>query len=144
MLVRLMYASRAAVAIDSEELHAILRQAKANNPKHGITGALCFADGVFLQVLEGGRDAVNRLYQTIVRDSRHKDVVLLAYDEIEERRFASFSMGQVSLSRMNPGLLLKYSECAKLDPYSMSGRVAIALFDELHATASIVGSVREP
>ena len=139
MLVRLMYASRAVAAIDHDALLAILRQAKAANPKHGVTGALCFADGVFIQVLEGGRDAVNRLYGRIVADGRHKDVVLLSYQEIDERRFASWSMGQVNMSRLNPGLLLKYSECARLDPYSVSGEVSAALFAELVATAAIIG-----
>jgi hypothetical protein len=49
-------------------------------------------------------------------------VVLLAYREIEERHFAGWSMGQVTLARLNPALLLKYSECARLDPYKLSGR----------------------
>ena len=34
--------------------------------------------------------------------------------------------------------LLKYSERSALDPYSVSGRVSMALFDELVATASIL------
>jgi hypothetical protein len=137
MLVRLMYASRAATAIDQEELQSILRHAQAANPKLGLTGALCFADGIFIQVLEGGRDAVNRVYLRIAADPRHKDVVLLAYEEIGERHFAGWSMGLVNLSRVNPALMLKYSECAKLDPYALSGKVSLALFDELVATASI-------
>ena len=96
MLVRLMYASRAASAVDADELAVILKQAKANNPKLGVTGALCFADGIFMQVLEGGRDAVNQLYNRIARDPRHRDVVLLSYEEIGERSFAGWSMGQVT------------------------------------------------
>ena len=32
MLVRLMYASRAAESVDAEELRAILKQSKAHNP----------------------------------------------------------------------------------------------------------------
>lgn len=139
MLVRLLYASRAAAKIDHDELHAILKASKANNPKLGVTGALCCADGVFMQALEGGRDAVNALYNKIAADPRHRDVVLLSYDEIAERRFASWSMGQVNMSRLNPALLLKYSECAKLDPYAVSGQVSVALFDELVATAAVMG-----
>ena len=139
MLVRLMYASRAVPAVDQEELLSILRKSKANNHKSGVTGALCFSEGIFLQVLEGGRNAVNQLYNRIASDARHTDVVLLAYDEIEERRFAGWSMGQVNMQRMNPALLLKYSECARLDPYMVSGKVSLALFEELVATAAIMG-----
>lgn len=139
MLVRLLYASRAVPAVDQDELVAILRKSKANNPAAGVTGVLCFSEGIFLQVLEGGRDAVNRLYNRIATDARHTDVTLLCYEEIGERRFAGWSMGQVNMSRLNPALLLKYSEKPTLDPFAVSGRVSLALFEELMATASIVG-----
>ncbi len=140
MLVRLMYASRAVPAIDQEELVAILRKSKANNPALGVTGVLCFSEGIFLQVLEGGRSGVNRLYNRIASDERHTSVELLCYEEIGERRFAGWSMGQVNMSRLNPALLLKYSERPMLDPFSVSGQVSMALFHELMATASIVGN----
>jgi hypothetical protein len=139
MLVRLMYASRAAESVTPDELLAILKKSKADNPALGITGVLCFSGGIFLQLLEGGRLQVNRLYNRIVADPRHRDVVLLSYEEIDERSFAGWSMGQVNLSRLNTALLLKYSETAELDPYAVSGRVSMALFNELVATASIMG-----
>ena len=139
MLVRLMYASRAADSVDHEALLAILRKSKAENSANGITGVLCFSGGIFLQLLEGGRQQVNTLYNRIAADKRHLDVVLLSYEEIGERRFAGWSMGQVNLSRLNPSLLLKYSETAVLDPYAVSGKVSMALFEELVATASVVG-----
>ena len=139
MLVRLLYASRAAAPSAPDDVGAILRQSKANNPRHGITGVLCCSDDMFLQVLEGGRTAVNRLYNRIVTDPRHKDVELLSYQQIGERRFAGWSMGQVNLTKLNPGLLLKYSATATLDPFSLSGNVSLALLEELAATASIVG-----
>jgi hypothetical protein len=137
MLVRLLYVSRAVPALDQDELQSLLRQCRANNPRHGITGALCFASGVFLQVLEGSRTAVNRLYNRIAADARHTDVELLAYEEIDERRFAGWAMGQVHVSGLNPALLLRYSASATLDPYAVPGRVSMALFEELVATASI-------
>jgi hypothetical protein len=139
MLVRLVYASRAVPTVDQAELAAILRKSKANNPTHGITGVLCFSEGIFLQVLEGGRSAVNQLYNRIATDARHTQVELMVYEEIGERRFAGWSMGQVNLSRLNPALMLKYSALPALDPFAVSGRVSLALFEELMATASIVG-----
>ena len=141
MLVRLLYASRATKSVSEAELHAILKQSKAHNPTVGITGVLCFCmnAGIFMQVLEGGRSAVNRLYNKIAQDRRHSDVELLSYDEIAERHFAGWSMGQVNMNRLNPALLLRYSETAKLDPYAVSGNASMALFNELAATASVVG-----
>ncbi len=138
MLVRLMYASRATEPVTQEMLVAILRKSTANNPGCGVTGVLCFSGDVFLQVLEGGRSKVSALYNRIVGDPRHKDVELLSYEEIDERCFAGWAMGQANLSRLNPALLIKYSENATLDPYSVSAKVSRALFSELVATASVI------
>lgn len=138
MLVRLLYASRP-TDTQPQVLDAILAQARAHNAAHGITGILCYGGGTFLQAIEGGRDAVNALYGQILRDARHMDVVLLHYEEILERRFGSWTMGQVNLSKLNATTVLKYSEKPQLDPYAVSGRVSLALLEELMATAAIVG-----
>jgi stage V sporulation protein SpoVS len=139
MLVRLLYASRAVDPVAQEELLKILAQSNAHNPASGITGVLCSSGRIFLQLLEGGRMQVNALYNRIAADPRHDDVVVLAYAEISERRFANWSMGLVNLERVNPSLLLKYSESATLDPYAVCGAASMALLDDLMATASIIG-----
>ena len=138
MLVRLLYASRAAQPMRKEQLAAILEASRVHNQREGITGVLCFGEGIFLQVLEGGRAAVTQLYNRIAADARHHGLELLAYDEIGERRFAGWSMGLVDMARLNPALLLKYSERATLDPFAVSGAVSKAMFDELVATDAIV------
>jgi Sensors of blue-light using FAD len=140
MLVRLLYASRATPAVNAEALGAILRASRANNPKAGVTGVLCCSDGIFMQALEGGRSTISQLFHKIAGDARHRDVVLLSYEEIAERRFAGWAMGQVNVGRLNPALMLKYSETAELDPYAVSGAVSMALFEELVATASVMCS----
>jgi hypothetical protein len=139
MLVRLLYASRSVEPIDAALIDSILAQSRRRNPGLGITGILCQSGEVFMQVLEGGRSAVNQLYNQIVRDDRHRDVVILHYEEVPERRFAGWTMGQVNLSKVNPGTLLKYSETPALDPYQMSGTASMALLEELIATAQIIG-----
>nr|WP_295078201.1 BLUF domain-containing protein [uncultured Roseateles sp.] len=140
MLVRLLYASRANTPMDEAALSTILKQSREHNPSEGITGLLCYADGIFIQVLEGGRDAINARYKAIVSDTRHHDVILLSYEEVSERQFAGWSMGSVNLQRLNPGLVLKYSESAKLDPYRMSGKTLVSLFHELVSSGAIVCS----
>ena len=138
MLVRMMYASRATENVRPEVLNAILKKSTQNNPAAGVTGVLCFSGNIYLQVLEGGRSQVSKLYNRIAQDPRHTEVVVLSYEEIEERRFAGWAMGQVNMGRLNPALLLKYSEAAVLDPYAVSGKVSMALFNELVATASVM------
>jgi len=138
MLVRLLYASRA-IDTSPDAIEAILAQSRQHNPECGITGILCYGGGIFLQAIEGGRMAVSELYGHIQKDARHKDVVLLHYEEISERRFGGWTMGQVNMSRINASILLKYAEKPELDPYSVSGKVSLALLEELMATASIIG-----
>ena len=86
MLVRLLYVSRSTENVTPALIESILAQSRAHNPELGITGILCHSGQMFMQVLEGGRAAVNALYNDIVRDARHRDVMLLRYEEITERR----------------------------------------------------------
>jgi hypothetical protein len=138
MLVRLLYCSRA-VDTSASAIDAILTQARHHNPVSGITGILCYGDGIFLQCIEGGRLQVSELFGSIQKDPRHKDVALLHFEEIFERRFGGWSMGQVNISKLNHTTLLKYSEKPELDPYAVSGKVSLALLEDLAATAAICG-----
>lgn len=139
MLVRLLYVSRALDPNVNEETDSILDSSRQHNITNGITGILCYGGGIYLQAIEGGRKQVNELYAHIIRDTRHKDVVLLHYEEITQRRFGGWTMGKVNLSKLNTSIVLKYSEQPELDPYSVSGVVSLALLEELMLTASIIG-----
>jgi hypothetical protein len=138
MLVRLLYTSRAVEPTQSA-IDSILNSARQHNHEQGVTGILVYGGGVFMQAIEGGRQVISDLYGTIQRDPRHTDVMLLHYEEILERRFGGWTMGLVDVGRVNASVLLKYSERAELDPYTVSGKVSMALLEELMATASIVG-----
>ena len=139
MLVRLLYASRPAAPLTAEVVESILVHSRAHNAQLGVTGILCYDREIFLQVLEGGRDEVCELYNTIVRDSRHTQARILSFEEITERRFGHWTMGHVDVSTVNPSLLLKYAERPALDPFNSSGRASLALLDELLATAVVTG-----
>ena len=141
MIVRCVYASRAASSLTSAMVEDILDKSRSHNPASGITGILCYSGDVFIQVLEGGRDEVCELYNAIARDDRHTNVRLLVFEEIRERKFCNWTMGHVDLSKVNPGLLLKYGERPVLDPFTSSGSATMALLDELVATAAISNRV---
>lgn len=141
MLVRLLYASRANDDNRAAAIESIMMQSRTHNPQRGITGVLCYGGDIFMQVLEGGRMEVNQLYGFITRDPRHRDVVILKFEEITERRFSGWTMGHVNIDKINPTVLLKYSARPVLDPYSVSGEVSMALLEELISTAAIIGRV---
>jgi hypothetical protein len=137
MLVRCVYASRPSAPLLPEILDRILEQSRRNNPVKGITGLLCFTNETFVQVIEGGRAEVCELYNAIVRDPRHRDVTMLAFEEIAERHFANWTMGQVNMEHVNPALLLKYSARPEVNPFRSSGKAMMALLLELVATGAI-------
>ena len=142
MLVRCVYASRAKTPVSGDLFEGILEQSRKNNATKGITGLLCFTKDIFVQVLEGGRDEVCDLFNVIIGDERHHDVRLLVYEEIEERLFSRWTMGQVNVEAVNPALLLKYSERAGLDPFKMPGHATLALLMELAKSGSIISRDR--
>lgn len=139
MLVRCTYASRSVDPITRQLLASILDVSRKLNQERGITGFLCISGDIFIQVLEGGRDAISELFVKIASDPRHRHVRLLDYEEIPQRKFGNWSMGQVDLRKINPSLLLKYHETAELDPFTCSGAATMALLDELASTAAILG-----
>jgi hypothetical protein len=81
------------------EIQSILAASQRNNPSLQLTGALIFNSGVFAQVLEGPRSSVEATFEKIQQDHRHGGVQVLAFDQVEERVFAKWSMGYFGQSR---------------------------------------------
>ena len=93
MLTTLIYISSALHEMDDAELDQLLVEARAQNLALDITGMLLYSGGTFMQVLEGERDTVLRLYARIINDPRHKDVTLIEHETCETRCFPDWSMG---------------------------------------------------
>ncbi|MBC7779203.1 MAG: BLUF domain-containing protein [Proteobacteria bacterium] len=96
LLYSLDYFSRNAIVGSAEEVRTsilhILRSARRNNANRGVTGALVFSDGCFAQVLEGARDDVEAVFESIQCDPRHCEVTILHLRPIEARSFGAWSM----------------------------------------------------
>lgn len=138
MQVRLLYVSSAVGPQTTTVTGSILKAARAFNHAHDITGVLCQGQGLFLQVLEGHRSAVNRLYARILADQRHRDVELLDYEEISERRFDAWSMAHVQLSSLDPMIRMGHPE---FDPYAASGKLVMAELAELVAAGQMIDAL---
>lgn len=109
MLRRLIYGSRAVNPLQQEDLLKILAAARQHNASHAITGMLVFANGDFLQVLEGKHPDIEALYLRICADARHRNCRVLIDTEIQERIFSDWSMGfreidKITLTRL-PGFI---------------------------------------
>ena len=90
-LTRLIYSSRP-IAFDQEKVKDILRTARECNERDRITGALICRDDIYLQLLEGAAQAVDRTYRRIVEDPRHNSITLLLYERVAERMFPDWTM----------------------------------------------------
>jgi hypothetical protein len=115
MLVRLFYVSTAVGPQTTAVTGSLLEHSRKNNLADGVTGILCQGKGLYLQVLEGPRAAVNRIYQRIGQDSRHNRVELLTYEHIKQRQYGKWSMALIDLSASDPMVLMNHTD---FDPYA--------------------------
>ena len=92
-LIHLIYVSSATAACDAAELEKILVASARNNAPLQLTGMLLYAQGNFMQVLEGEEAAIDQIYSRIVKDPRHTDVFVIEREAIEQRSFDQWSMG---------------------------------------------------
>jgi hypothetical protein len=90
-LIQLIYSSRP-FGFDDAALNGILSIACLNNPRDAITGALICRHDLYLQLLEGPRDAVEARYLSITRDNRHLEVVKRVSRAVTERMFPKWAM----------------------------------------------------
>lgn len=96
MPYQLIYSSHASTPMPVDELEDILEHAQGSNATEGITGALVYADGHFLQVLEGEQRAVEQLMRRIAKDLRHETIVVLQAGDVPVAAFPKWEMAYVS------------------------------------------------
>lgn len=92
-MILMIYVSSAVGRLDGESLDRILEVSRRNNARDGISGALLYADGSFIQAIEGAPEAIDRLMARIDRDPRHRDLTVISRMPIDRRQFAEWSMG---------------------------------------------------
>src|ERR1700760_4490612 len=88
----IVYISTTSKILNESELTEMLKENYLNNRRANITGMLIYTEGSFIQVLEGSEDSLRRTYQEIVQDSRQKNIIKLAEDNIVSPIFNDWSM----------------------------------------------------
>lgn len=139
-LIQLIYISRStfvpAEVTNGIETNVarILLKSRANNKKNGLVGVLYFGDGCFFQCLEGAAEAVDKLYETLLKDSRHKDLKVLTRKSIGALSFSNWSMKHVPLEN-EMMKLLKSQGLNKFDPYKFNAETTKKALELLHSTS---------
>jgi hypothetical protein len=89
---RIVYLSLATAPLAPEQLAFLLAQARQHNAELDVTGMLLYGNERFLQVLEGEKQAVQGLYESIKRDPRHQNIITYVDAPATQRAFAEWGM----------------------------------------------------
>ncbi|GEP11056.1 BLUF domain-containing protein [Methylobacterium gnaphalii] len=97
-LVNLIYFSRLNLAADApsraRQISEITKHAQKKNEFSVITSFLIVEGSFAVQIIEGERMSVNETFQRISADTRHRDLKIVEWREINKRAFVtSFTTG---------------------------------------------------
>lgn len=130
---RLVYASSATGEVSGDYLHDILRTARHNNCRDGISGMLLLVDQNFFQILEGPDDKVAACFQRIRHDPRHHGIHVFIEETADAPIFPNWSMGFRHYEVDNPRRSDPWPGAFNLSADTLQARAA-----ELDAKASAV------
>ena len=85
----------------AEAVRRIAEGAAEQNRLSDLTGSLLFVNGVFIQILEGPQDEVEKAFERICCDFRHVDVRLIDLINVPERLFEGWDMAFLSDDEMS-------------------------------------------
>jgi len=122
----LIYVSSATHEMNHEELAEILDTARKENAKSSITGMLLYKEGNFMQMLEGKKERVLKLYEKIKNDPRHKDVITVIEREEPIRSFPDWTMGFQDMQKIEGDLNYSDYISIKLTPEQFLGNARFA------------------
>lgn len=99
-MYQLLYVSKETAPLSDGDLESILVVSRQNNTRDEITGFLAYLpNGAIIQVLEGEKEAVQRTYERISKDTRHTKATTIFEHETDKRQFLEWSMGFRKLSQ---------------------------------------------
>lgn len=108
MYQRILYTSRATNQISLRNVYDIIHTAHSHNNTLGITGALLFIDGYFIQMLEGLPIAVRTRFARIQRDRRHYDIKVRIDEQTTSLAFPLEFMALRAGAEIDPDVLREH------------------------------------
>lgn len=122
-LLQIIYMSS---LVDNDETHipSILESARRNNAQNQITGMLLYSNGTFMQVLEGVPELVKATFDAIRRDARHFNIFTLDELPVNQRHFASWSMGYHRVTGSDLRSQPELAALFEIKPHELSRRAA--------------------
>lgn len=130
-LERVIYASTATQGFPNlQSIAEIIAVSDRNNRRDDITGALVIGDGIFLQVLEGARQDLNRTLGRIVNDPRHVNLRTIDRRAIKARAFAEWGMVGAAIKPKRDIVMSELIAFSEADPTYVVDRILAMLAEE--------------
>lgn len=98
-IYHISYVSTGCDCLKYDDIKGILEQSQYNNKAQNITGILVYCNKHFFQILEGEKDAVLKVFESILVDRRHDNVIKIQEGYIKDRNFKSWNMAFKSYNK---------------------------------------------
>jgi hypothetical protein len=128
-LKSLLYVSRCTAPLDDAQIFRLYKTAVENNAIEGLTGVLIHDGNVFLQLLEGGEEAVAAMMARLRADPRHCDIEVRDERVIARRSFGSWNMRLVKIDRAHMAAITNVDD--DLGPH-VDPAIRTLIVDTLH------------
>ncbi|CAM3209236.1 hypothetical protein SPAN111604_10490 [Sphingomonas antarctica] len=132
-LKSLLYVSRCTAPLDDDQIFRLYKTSVENNAIDGITGVLIHDGNVFLQLLEGGDNAVTAMMARLGRDPRHCAIQVRDERVIEQRSFGTWNMKLLKIDRAHMAAVTNLED--DFGP-SVAPEIRQLIIDTLHEISS--------
>ncbi|NPD04446.1 BLUF domain-containing protein [Nocardioides sp. zg-1308] len=137
-LLTITYTSSAMQLMSVAELVDLIEQIRPKNERLGVTGLLLYSGGTVIQTLEGPEDVIDGLFGVITADARHTDVRVVDRRYVDQRAFATWSMGFRNVTAREIADLQDFGDFARQsvgDDLSSHAVAAFGLLDTFRVNA---------
>lgn len=134
-MLSVIYVSVADPLIRDDDIAAILVEARRNNAREELTGALIYNGHNFMQLLEGPPHKVDACLAAIRADQRHSGMVEVRRRPIDARDFGEWSMLYDPHFRGHGDGLARLAAGSRIDPQDERMMVNFIALGRRHATS---------
>ena len=127
-MYEIVYFSSANSNLTQKDIRDILSHSRENNSKNGITGCLLHYNEEFLQILEGKKSEVQRLFNIVKKDQRHQNVIVLYEGTKEHRYFSNWKMAFYNLNSSKSNEIFFKKEVIEFSKIAKKPTLAVELF----------------
>jgi hypothetical protein len=95
----LSYVSTGCDSLRYEDIKSILDSSVKNNRDDNVTGILVYCNKHFFQIIEGDKDAIQSIFNKILIDPRHDNVIKIQEGYTSQRQFQNWNMAFKSYNK---------------------------------------------